>query len=409
MTDPNVDTDEEPELIGPDLAGEKAGEAELEPGTPFFVSKKAAAVLKHGILSRYIKPWAAKVGSTAEDKRVVYVDGYAGPGKYEDGTAGSPALILDTARDMPYRSIDCHFVEKTRKSFGPLSSVIADAQRDGVSCQAYRGRLDRHLDSILQAAGKAPLFVFLDPFGLAIPFEDITGKIMGGSRNRASGTKTEVLINFSSNAVRRIGAFLDKDGDVPNRESTLGSMDRACGGSWWRDIYTSLETNEQRVVAIADEFMTRAAKAANSGGWSLPVRNRADLQPVYHLVYLSRHPDGLWLFGDCLARAQEDWRRHLSPPPAPSEGTLFELDDTFPTEEQNRTSAWLAEIKGNIRQLLRDNPSGFPIQNQYAAVLGAAIGLAKEPLIRQAVKELHAAGETSCPGTGKVSKFFLSP
>ncbi len=394
--------DEEPE----DLGGEASGEVGVEPGQPFFVSKKAAAVLKHGILKRYIKPWASKVGSTAEGKRVVYVDGYAGPGRYADGTDGSPALVLSTARAVDYRNIECHFVERRRADFARLSGLVGAAQADGVSCVAHKGRLEAHLDRLLQLTAASPLFLFLDPFGLAISFEDITGKAMGGVHGGRM-RKTEVLLNFSANAVRRIGAFLDPSSTAKNRQATLNSMDRACGGSWWRDLFVRFETNEERVEAIAHEFMRRAAQAAGSGGWVFPVKNRATLQPVYHLVYLSRHPDGMLLFGDALAGAQKEWRRLLVPPPVVDEGALFALPDPFLQEEAMREDQWVREIKGNIERLL-DEFGGFRVADRYRDVLGSALGLAGQPLVRRAVKQLHAEGRTSCNGIGGVQDFWIT-
>lgn len=106
-----------------DLAGggEADADVDVSPGDPFFISKNAAAVLKHGILSRYIVPFASKVGSTSEGKRVVVLDGYAGPGRYADGTEGSPALLARSATSVAaFRKLECHFVEQKFKSFNAL-------------------------------------------------------------------------------------------------------------------------------------------------------------------------------------------------------------------------------------------------------------------------------------------------
>jgi hypothetical protein len=54
---------EEPGDIAPEvLGGEAAGEQDIQSSNPFFVSKKAAAVLKHALLEQYLVPFAAKVG-----------------------------------------------------------------------------------------------------------------------------------------------------------------------------------------------------------------------------------------------------------------------------------------------------------------------------------------------------------
>jgi len=59
----------------------------------FFSQKRASAVFKHGILSRYVLPFATKTSSTAVGGRVVVLDGYAGEGRYEDGKPGSPIFM----------------------------------------------------------------------------------------------------------------------------------------------------------------------------------------------------------------------------------------------------------------------------------------------------------------------------
>jgi hypothetical protein len=64
----------------------------------FFEAQRPAALLKHGILGRYLRPYVVKTGSKSRHGRVAYVDGYAGPGTYDDGSAGSPALAVDAAR-----------------------------------------------------------------------------------------------------------------------------------------------------------------------------------------------------------------------------------------------------------------------------------------------------------------------
>lgn len=397
------DTAPAPEVLG----GETAGEQDVQVGHPFFVSKKAAAVLKHALLDQYLIPFTAKVGHTARENRVVYIDGYAGPGRYEDKTLGSPALVLDHAKALAsYRTLECHFVERRRSDFARLQALVQEAQAAGINCNAYQGSVSKHLNSLLERAGDAPLFVFLDPFGLGIPFEELTTRVLGGARG-PGGHKTEVLLNFSANATRRIGGFLDPSCAAKNRDVTLESMDRVCGGPWWRDVYASYASNEERVEAIADEYGARVARAVKSYAWTSDVRNRATLQPVYHLVFFTRHPDGAWLFGDALARAQQKWRRVLEPPPVHDDGALFDVPDSFDEEEESRSAAWKEEIKRNILHILQTE-GDFHIRYRLPDVFGTALGLAPHTLLRSAVKELHRDGRTGCTGVGKVWKYHIT-
>ena len=74
----------------------------------FFAERQPAAVLKHGILRRYIQPFTNKTGKWAPDHRVVYLDGYSGPGVYSDGAPGSPAWAVQTAETVAgFRNLLC--------------------------------------------------------------------------------------------------------------------------------------------------------------------------------------------------------------------------------------------------------------------------------------------------------------
>lgn len=153
-----------------DLSGETAGEEVRDDTSPFFVSKKAAAVLKHAILDKYVVPFASKVGKYAPDGRVVYLDGYAGPGRYDDGTPGSPALILESAAAIAdFRKLDCYFIEKNRKNFQSLSQLVAEAREQGLDAHALQGRVERHLDHVLEAAQGPRCSPSSTPSALASP------------------------------------------------------------------------------------------------------------------------------------------------------------------------------------------------------------------------------------------------
>ncbi|MFE9455157.1 three-Cys-motif partner protein TcmP [Streptomyces sp. NPDC006739] len=391
------------------LSGEGADEKELDASSPFFVSKKAAAVLKHAILDSYVVPFASKVGRYAPDGRVVYLDSYAGPGRYEDGTPGSPALILDSAaRIAGFRQLDCYFIERGRRSYRSLAALVEDARSQGLAAHALQGRAEKHLDQVLQRAAGSPLFAFLDPFGLGLSFQALTQQIFG-SRS-AHGTTgrhaTEVLLNFNANAVRRIGGLLTSPKDTPGKPATLRAMDAACGGSWWREEFEASKNNTEAVARITTGFAQRVARTVRAGYWTIDVRNRAHHQVAYHLVHFSRHKDGLWLFGEAASLAQVAWRRACLPPP--DEGTLFGAVDTFDEEEEQRAQAWVRQISQNIERLQRDL-GPFTIGDRQAEVLAGVLGQARSKHIRAAVKQLHKDGKTDCSGVGDVRRLRITP
>jgi three-Cys-motif partner protein len=173
----------------------------------FFDRRQAAAVLKHGVLERYLPVFIGKTGSQSLGKRVVYIDGYAGPGMYRDGTPGSPELALRTAIELAeMREAWCFFVERDRSSYETLRSHLERIGHDRWT--AYRGRVEDHMDEMLSKAVGLPLFAFLDPFGMVLPLDMLTGRMLARATGRGGRrTPTEVLLNFSMWAVKEVRSF----------------------------------------------------------------------------------------------------------------------------------------------------------------------------------------------------------
>jgi hypothetical protein len=66
-----------------------------QPGLlPSEASRRCA---EHGIIQRYPAVFANKTSTWKRAGRVAVIDGYAGPGQYDDSTRGSPLLITDAA------------------------------------------------------------------------------------------------------------------------------------------------------------------------------------------------------------------------------------------------------------------------------------------------------------------------
>ncbi len=100
----------------------------------------------------------------------MFFDGYAGVGRYEDGTPGSPMLAMQIAKkQLPNRVLDCIFIERECKSFVALKRVTDEFREQGVRCAALPGTVEDHIFDTVRHATGAPLFMFLDPFGVPLP------------------------------------------------------------------------------------------------------------------------------------------------------------------------------------------------------------------------------------------------
>ena len=72
----------------------------------FFDDQKEQSFVKSTIVSKYFWAWAKVITSVQNrynksDKRIAYIDLFAGPGRYEDNTKSTPLLVLEKAIDDP--------------------------------------------------------------------------------------------------------------------------------------------------------------------------------------------------------------------------------------------------------------------------------------------------------------------
>ena len=364
----------------------------------FFIEKQAAAVFKHALLEEYFAPFVGKTGSKSLGGEVTLLDGYSGPGKYADGSPGSPTLMLETADRMAtHREVQCIFVEQDRRVHRELKKNLGSNSRVWLP---PAGPIEQHLDAALERAGSSPLLALLDPFGLGLPLSALTDKILGRSAllgGYRRGPITEVIMNITVDGLRRSAGWLTTD---PTDETTrrrkasiLKRLDSVLGGSWWREIWLR-DPPDERLDRILDMWVS----GLTSRGWHVvrvPVSRRWQGPPIYYLTFMTQSRDGVWSFLNAASLANEKLYDYFH------DGQL-ELE----TQEE-RWSKWTHEIERNIVELLKSG--SFTISNEIAEVYGSTIANARERHVRAAIKELHAWGVTTCDGKGKVLDLVIAP
>ena len=60
----------------------------------FFDQQTEASKLKADIVSKYFGAWA-NVMASQETEKIVYLDLFSGPGRYEDGHPSTPLLVVE--------------------------------------------------------------------------------------------------------------------------------------------------------------------------------------------------------------------------------------------------------------------------------------------------------------------------
>ena len=245
---------------------------------------------KHAILRRYLQAWFPIL--SRHHGRVVYVDGFAGPGRYSNGEDGSPIIALKAALD--HFAIPQHtelvfvFVERKSDRLAWLQDVELlqlklpshfETQLLEGEFECRFGRLLDELDS--KGLKIAPTFAFIDPFG-------ITGLPFALVERLLTRPRCEALITFMSSSIERFVT------ELPDQVNTLiGSPDAAETISAAAD--RSLEARKlyaaslRRVARFVRFFEMRNASGA----------------PIYDLFFATNHSlghekmkDAMWKVDD---------------------------------------------------------------------------------------------------------------
>jgi three-Cys-motif partner protein len=364
-------------------------------------------VFKHEILRQYMPPFISMLGSASLDRRVVVLDGYAGRGRYEDGTAASGELILQAIEALSgSRRPAAFFVERKKKDYLKLAAVVDEYIGRGVPAEALQGGVEDHLDPVLAAARGVPLFMFLDPCGAALPFDQLAGVLEGPRRH--ARPQTEVLLNFSADLTRRTAGLL-RVGQADR--AGVARMDRTCGGQWWRQTAlcalagSSEGTFEPVAAAVAEAYAGELARAGSMMPVVVPVRRRLHHQPIYHLVFLTRSPYGLWVFADAIGKARKAWLRKLGfLDDEAAEAMLFTPADEMEWQIDGEAKRADATITVNLRGLLDRLGRPFKLVDHALDVFGSAYGIATDSTVSTVIERLASAGELAVLNKAKQTR-----
>lgn len=394
----------------------------------FWKHQQGAARFKHRVLKNQLGAFAGMAGSTSESGRVVYLDGYAGPGAYDDGVPGSPQLALEVAHALSgLRRLHGYFIELKSKQAKKLRTVVEAAEVEG--WKVMQGSCEEHLGSVILEAGEDPLLVFLDPYGLAIPLELFRDQILGRPLIRRNQVlrKTEVILNFSLPAITRLAGFLDKnyransgllDEDThaalregrtldqleQQRDDIVEKLDAFLGGNWWHGAKRASQPGWQK--SILDEWVYRAI--ADHPGWTtvpIPVSDTWNGPPAFYLVLFSRSPYGVHQFIDGVSRAYEHMVNETYHD-ADNATRLFALEEAKPADFAD---ALVNELVEHLRTVIQGGLRGRVLDLQLE-LYGPTLGRARAKHLRRALQQLE--GELirgPIPPANKLLSFDVTP
>lgn len=179
------------------------------------------------IVGRYLDGWYPTLSRW--NGRVLFLDGFAGRGRYNDGTEGSPLVALRHLLDHRYfpqmrrREFVFFFIEANSDNAASLQSEL-DAFRatrepwpQSVTYHVVNDKFDVTATALLQHLREqkqnlAPTLAFVDPFGYSGLPMDLLADLL-------SYPQSELLVNFMVGHVQR---FIERDGQERAMRSLFG-------------------------------------------------------------------------------------------------------------------------------------------------------------------------------------------
>lgn len=311
---------------------------------------------KHEILQRYLKAWFPILGSYHH--RIVYIDGFAGPGRYKGGELGSPIIALNVA--MNHRrtlggELVFWFIDEREDRIEHLKREL-----NGITIpthfkvRAEAGKFHEKVGPVLESieadgSQVAPTFAFIDPFGFSgIPFSLIERLL--------KHPRCEVFITFMVDAFNR---FLEhpKDTVVQHIVDAFGTD----------EAIRIAETQGNRIEGLRTLYQSRLQQVADYVRY-FEMRDRND-RTQYYLFFASNHELGHLKMKEAMWKVDPDGEFRFSDATNPSQLVLFEADPTSLLLEQLRTEfAGKGTVTGGQVRTFVENKTAYLKTHMTAAL-----------------------------------------
>ena len=298
----------------------------------FFDSKKDWSRVKDALLGSYLPVYFAKVIHTK--KPIVYIDCFAGAGKFKSGEDGSPRIALAERKSaiehcrsfaiLP--KIDMYFIDPVYDK--ELAANISDYPHDDGhgSIKVIKGTYETTVPEILSNIGDANVFLYVDPFGI----RNLANRIFANACKDFQGN-VELLLNLNSfgfiREACRVTGTLYKGEKIELEEREDSTIDKSAnaervlsaiaGGEYWRKIIEDYHRDSQpspkpSLVAERNFSACYRKTLSKSGGGpfkyvlDIPIKTKPGSYPKYRMVYATNHPDGCIAMADNMIRRADE-------------------------------------------------------------------------------------------------------
>jgi three-Cys-motif partner protein len=260
----------------------------------FFDETTTQSAIKAKIVSDYFWAWAKVLipSVRSRENRIGYIDLFAGPGCYADGTKSTPLLVLEKAiadpdmRRMLVTLFNDGDPDNARSLQHEISSLPGIDQLRHAPV-VRNDIVDREVSTFFSGRKGIPSFFFIDPWGYkGLSLELINSVI------RDWGCDCVFFFNFN-----RINMGVTNEAVAPHLDALFGK-DRA---DHLRVLLPTLSPSGREEALIENLTLALKEKGAR---FVLPFRfkNESGSRTSHHLIFITKHPKGYQIMKAIMAK-----------------------------------------------------------------------------------------------------------
>lgn len=261
----------------------------------FFDESSEQSAVKAAIVSKYFDFWAKVMVAQAKKARlekIAYLDLFAGPGRYKDGTTSTPLKILENAikdADMSQKLVtlfndkDADNAQALQKAIDALPGIEKLKFKPEVRNKEVGSEMVKEFNS----TQLVPTLFFVDPWGYKGLSLQLVNSVL-----KDWGCDCIFFFNYN-----RINMGLTNEFVREHMAALFGEV-RA------EALRKKLETlsSGDRESCIVEELCD--ALGANQGRFVLPFgfKNDSGTRTSHHLIFVSKHPLGYGIMKEIMAK-----------------------------------------------------------------------------------------------------------
>lgn len=263
----------------------------------FFDEQKDQSLVKSTIVAKYFDVWANVIICTQKkyphyDQRIAYIDLFAGPGRYKDGTISTPIKILENAvqkEDLKERLITI-FNDKDESNSLELERAISEIRNIKslkYKPEIWNQEIGEKIVAEFERINLIPTLFFVDPWG----YKGLSLRLVN-SVLKDWGCDSMFFFNYN-----RINMGLSNEKIESHMNALFG--DKRCDKL--RSKLKNKNPSERELIII--EELCIALKEYGSR-FVLPFRfkNEQGERTSHHLIFVSKNATGYEIMKEIMAK-----------------------------------------------------------------------------------------------------------